>query len=225
MWYKADAFRWNIWSNHYVADTGWGIAELVETDNSSAMNPKVGVDGSGNAIAVWIQYDDPGVNIWSNLYVAGTGWGTAELIETDNSSSASEQQIGVDDSGNAVAVWIQYDDPGINIWSNRYVAGTGWGTAQLIETDNSGDAGGPQVGVDGSGNAIAVWGQSDGTRSNIWANRYVAGTGWGTAELIETDNRGSAWYPQVGVDGSGNAVAVWYQNDGIRSNIWANTRR
>ena len=54
---------------------------------------------------------------------------------------------------------------------------SGWGTAVLIETDNVGNAYNPQVAVDESGNAIAVWKQFDGTRSNIWANRYVVGEG------------------------------------------------
>ena len=34
-----------------------------------------------------------------------------------------------------------------------------WGTAALIEPDNA-------------SHALAVWAQSDGTRRNIWANRY-----------------------------------------------------
>jgi hypothetical protein len=78
--------------------------------------------------------------------------------------------------------------------------------------------------VDGSGNAVAVWQQDNGTgtRTNIWASRFVPATGWGTATLVETDNAGDALVPQVAVDGSGNAVAVWYQSDGTRSNIWAN---
>ena len=55
-----------------------------------------------------------------------------------------------------------------------------FGTAALIETDNAGDASSPQVAIDTNGNALAVWRQSDGTRYNIWANRYTAGTGWGS---------------------------------------------
>jgi hypothetical protein len=97
-----------------------------------------------------------------------------------------------------------------------------WGDAWLIETDNAGLANIPQVAVDASGNAVVVWNQDDGIRRNIWANRYVVGSGWGTAELIETDNAGRAWVPQVAVDASGNAVAVWQQDDGTRDNIWAN---
>jgi hypothetical protein len=50
----------------------------------------------------------------------------------------------------------------------------------------------------------------------------VAGVGWGTAALIETDNAGGAVAPQIAVDPTGNAIAVWYQFDGTRFNIWAN---
>ena len=128
----------------------------------------------------------------------------------------------MDSSGNAIAVWHQSDGTRYNIWANRYVPGTGWGTAALIETDDSGDANNPQVAMDADGNAIAVWVQDDGTRSNIWANRYVPGTGWGTAALIETDDSWVWDNPQVAVDAGGNAIAVWEQWDGTRFNIWAN---
>lgn len=62
--------------------------------------------------------------------------------------------------------------PSLPIWANRYTAGTGWGTAALIETDNAGNAYSPQIACDTAGNALAVWDQSDGTRLNIWANRF-----------------------------------------------------
>jgi hypothetical protein len=47
-----------------------------------------------------------------------------------------------------------------------------WGTAALIEADNAGGAYGPQIALDANGNALAVWSQNDGTRSNIWSNRF-----------------------------------------------------
>ena len=45
---------------------------------------------------------------------------------------------------------------------------------------------------------------------------------WQLPQLIETDNAGDAASPQVAVDAAGNALAVWYQSDGIHFNIWAN---
>ncbi len=223
VWYQSDGTRDNIWSNRYVVGAGWGTAEIIETDNAgNAYNPRIAVDPNGNAIAVWQQSDGTRNNIWANRYVVGTGWGTAALIETDNAGSASSPQIAFDRNGNAIAVWYQSNGTRDNIWANRYVVSTGWGTAGLIETDNTGDAYNPQVAFDQDGNAIAVWYQSDGRRFNILANRYVAGTGWGSAELIEIDNAGSAFNPQIVIDRNGNAMAVWYQSEGTRNNIWAN---
>jgi hypothetical protein len=80
--------------------------------------------------------------------------------------------VALDPNGNAVAVWYQFDGTRFNIWANRFTPAPGWGAAERIETDNAGDASQPQVALDPSGNAVAVWPQSDGTRTNIWANRF-----------------------------------------------------
>jgi len=156
---------------------------------------------------------------WSFAFRDGL-WGTAALIETDNTGDALYPQVAMDAGGNAIAVWMEDDGTRYHIWANRYMPGAGWGMAALIETNNAGDAD-PQVAMDASGNAIAVWYGGPGYIS-IAANRYVAGKGWGTAALIETDNTGGASYPQVAMDASGNAIAVWQQSEGTRHNIWAN---
>jgi len=225
VWHHYDGTRWNIWANRYVVGTGWGTAELIETDDTqTAKNPQVAVDDSGNAIAVWNQWDGTRPNIWANRYIGRTGsWDAPTLIETDDVGPASAPQVAVDGSGNAIAVWQQSDGTRYNIWSNRFAVGTGWGTATLIETDDAGWACRPEVAVDDSGNALVVWYQDDGTDYNIYSNRYVIETGWGTATLIETDNAGGASWPQVALDESGNAVAAWQESDGTTNrNIWAN---
>ena len=223
VWVQSNGTRNNVWANRYAAGTGWGTAELIETDDAGgATRADVAVDAAGNAVAVWYQSDGTRYNIWANRYVAGTGWGTAELIETDDTDNANAPKVEMDGAGNAIAVWYQWDGTRYNIWANRYVAGTGWGTTQLIESDNAGGVGPPHVAMDPSGNAVAVWQQDDGTRYNIWANRYATGTGWGPAELVETNDTGAAQYPHVAVDAAGNALAVWQQNDGTRDSIWAN---
>jgi methyl-accepting chemotaxis protein len=205
------------------SNSGWGVATLIENENSGLGElPQVAVDSSGNAIAVWDQSDGFRFNIMTNRYTVGHGWGTTTFIEFDNSGDASSPQVDMDANGNAIAVWSQYAGTTYDIYANRYVVGFGWGTATLIEFDNIGDALEPQITVDNSGNATAVWRQNDGALYNIQSNRYIVGVGWGTVSLIETDNAGHADDPQVANDGSGNAIAVWTQNDGLRNNIWAN---
>lgn len=220
VWHQYDGTRYNIWANRFTFASGsWGTAALIETDNAGhALNPQIAIDGSNNAFAVWYQHDGTRYNIWANRYSGS--WGTSQLIESDN-GEAFNPQIAFDGSGNAFAVWQQHDGTRYNIWANRFSSGA-WGTAALIETNNSGHGANPQVAGEGSGNARAVWHQSDGARNSIWSARYVSGTGWGTPTLVETNDTGSANDPQIGVDGSGIATVAWYQYDGTRFNIWSN---
>src|SRR5437763_1789585 len=76
--------------------------------------------------------------------------------------------------GGAVTVWSQGDGAGYSILSNRYSAGSGWGSPNVVD-GGQGDALSPQVGTDVGGDAVAVWEQSVAGRSGIWASRYVQG--------------------------------------------------
>ncbi len=226
VWSQYDGTRFNIWANRYVAGTGWDntAAEMIEIDDAgTASNPQIAFDGNGNAFAVWEQNDGMYNSIYANRYVAGMGWAGAAEIDDVNARSAYAPQIAFDGSSNAMVVWYQHDGTRRSIYANRYVAGTGgWAGALLIETGDAGFAFSPQIAFDGSGNAMAVWSQDDGSYDSIYANRYVAGTGWAGALLIENDDAGDAYSPQIAVDGSGNAMAVWMQWDGNNESLFAN---
>lgn len=217
--YDATGSRFDLWSNHYQPGIGWGIAQLVETDDAGdADNPAIAIDPSGTAIAVW--RNRTGVDgLWSSHYVPGTGWDTPVRIEANsNGNSPRGQQIVVEKNGNAIAIWRLYDGTRDNIWWNRYTTGSGWGTAQLLETTDI-DVYNPTIAMDANGNAMAVWVQTDTTLvSEVWASRYTPG-GWGTAQLLGTDNANEASGPDVAFDRNGNAIAIWIYNDG---SIWAN---
>ncbi len=229
VWQQWDGQRISIWANRYTAGAGWGGAALIETDDTgNALSPRIAFDAAGNALVVWQQHDGTRYNIWANRYTAGAPmpWGPAEPIETDDAGDAYYPRIAFDAAGNALAVWQQHDGTRYNIWANRYATGV-WGVAELIETGDGPVAAPlsahvPKLAVEFDGDATVVWFQSDGTRTNIWANRYTASVGWGVAELIENDNTGDATYPEVAVNASGNATVVWFQSDGARTNIWAN---
>jgi hypothetical protein len=218
----------DIWANRYSLGNGtWSSAHLIESDDSGdAEYTKIGMDNYGNAFSIWQQQDGLRYNIWSARYdAANASWRSPDLIEVDDLGDATEAQISVSAYGNgAMAVWQQSDGARTNIWANHYTTGSGWGTAQMIETNNAGDAKYPQIAMDNNGtSAIAVWQQSDGTRTNIWANHYSSESGWGMAEMIETNNAGNAEEPKVGMNGNGtSALVVWQQNDGTYLSIYAN---
>jgi len=221
VWYHSDGTRYSVWANYFNGKR-WTGATTIESDNlgdATAPDPQIAFDGEGNAIAVWSLHDGSVENIWAN-YFNGTSWGAAEKIESDDTGSAYDPQIAFDGEGHGLAIWYQSDGTRYNIWSNSH-DGTSWGTPELIETENGGPAILPQIASDGKGHAMAVWSQSDGIRTSIWANSYDR-TGWGTAVLIETEDLGDAVSPQICLDGEGHALAVWAQSSGSGNRIWAN---
>jgi len=222
VWSQPVGARYHIWAKRYTMASGWGPTALIQIDTTSnAYEPQIAIDSNGNALAVWMQSDGARFNIWANRYGAASGWGTAMLIEASNDGSAVAPQIAMDANGNALAVWTQSDGANYYITANRYTVGSGWGNAEVIQANRSYEGWKPSIAVDRSGNALAVWRQVDGATANIWANRYVAGSGWGVAGLIETNNI-DAIEPVIAIDAVGNAVAVWQQEDGTRSTVWAN---
>ena len=211
----------DAWASVWNVSDGWGTPVVLDSEDYRVLLPKAAMDDTGNATVVWSDMEITN-HIWANTYSSESGWASAQLVENDETHYADKPDVSMDGLGNAMAVWHQYGTPESDIWANRYVAGVGWGTPELLEEFDAGNARNVVVGYDGHGNALAVWTQFDGFRENVSANRYVAGVGWGDAVLIETDDTGHAQYPRVAVNADGYAFAAWNQNDGDRFNLWAN---
>ncbi len=222
VWLQWDGDRHNVWANIYDVGAGWRAAQAIEDRSGEAEAPHVAMSpAGGTAIAVWSQPDDGTlVRVWAKRYEMG--WGEPEPLEADT-GVPSMPEVAMDPAGNAVAVWVQRDGTTQNLMAKRYEYAGGWQAAEAID-QGDGDASRPHVAMDPTGNAMAVWQQSDRFQSNIWSRHYDAGTRrWGEAELVETRD-GTASAPRVSMDAEGNAIAVWYQWDETLSHndIWAN---
>lgn len=220
----------DLWANIYdPATKTWGVEETVDGIPEPAFQPQVAVDGSGNAVIVFIQQVGGGAiyNIMSNNYNISTHtWGAAALVETVDLGNALQPRIGMDSTGDAVAVWQQHDGSRYDIWTNTFNATTKtWGAAAKIETLDE-DVSYQQLAVNAAGDAVAVWCCLDAvtSRNKVYANIYHKATGWGTATRIEADSTATSnnlMDPQVSIDASGNAVAVWtWYNQSIRANVY-----
>ena len=225
VWEYADAGGSSIWANRYTRVDLWGEPEPIDAGTGFARNPRLAADGTGNALAIWERGEDQNdANIWANRYVVDQGWGTPELIQTDEVTAAQTPSLASDPAGNAIAVWSQLSMDGttVVVWANRYEPGSGWGTAESIDPAPAPLA--PprtSVGMDADGNAIAVWSRRSVTGEVLWAIRYTLGVGWGTAEKIKVDEATRARNERLNVSATGDAFVVWIQNEDTRDDIWA----
>ncbi len=207
-------------------DKAWSGAELLELDDQAVGPPVVAFDSDGGATALWWQSFVGPDRIVRTGFDEGSSWGTRTPIDDLGAGASGDPDIVFGPDGTGIAVWVEFRAGVSSVRSSRFAAGA-WGPAEFIETVDSGFARRTKVAVNASGDAVAVWMKdgdaSAGVRYDIWANRFTAGIGWGTAAPIETDDTGGAEFPQVAIDASGDVTAVWAQRDAsMTKNIWAN---
>jgi 6-phosphogluconolactonase (cycloisomerase 2 family) len=223
VWHQSNAARSQVWANRFTPASGgqWTGAVPIEEKAGDALFPQLAVDAGGNAIVVWQQATGSHTDIWANRYVGGWSTAAARAIE-NNDGNAFAPQVALDASGNARAIWFEFDSdasPARNrVWSSRYTVNNDqWGAAAPVE-DTPGSATEPRVALDSTGNAVAVWMQV-GTRTgsgtpviNIWSSRAATGSDtWDAPVLLEKDDSGDARAPSIAMDANGNALAAWHQ--------------
>lgn len=192
---------------------GWTQRQLLESDLTHAANTlKVAFSANGHGIATW--YLD---RAYAAIY-AGGAWtqGAPISLATTNRPAA----VAIDSQGRATALLAA----GGQLQAATFAAAA-WGAPVEIDS-GTGNIGTVAVATDDAGNAVAVWAQSDGSVPSIWANRYVVGTGWGTAVNLESAPA-SAFGPSLAVLPDGTAFALWSQNNLVMSarmsaaGVWA----
>lgn len=195
-----------------TGSANWSAPVLLETEMTLQASDPVAGSGGGTVMAVWLMSSCNGIcqlpsQIWYAVRTGGA-WSPAAAI-SGVVGAVGAPALAVDASGRATLVFPATVGVRTSMYAARYDAGA-WSVSALIETDDSGNATTPAVAADAGGNAYAVWQQHDGTRTNIMANRYVVGSGWGSAAPLELAT-GAAEFPHVAAGADGSAFAVWTQ--------------
>ena len=161
------------------------------------------------------------LSITVNPAVIGKAWYSATTLSTDNPGDAMHPQIAFGGAGLATAVWEQSYGTGLGVWARQFTPGTGWAPAVRLETNTIESAVSPRVAMDTAGNALVVWLQRDGTHYSIWANSFIAGSGWGGATQLDAGGLGSMADLRVAMDAAGHGVAAWINLGAAASPIHA----
>jgi hypothetical protein len=201
-------------------------------DSPWPLSCQVAMDNNGNAIIVWVQPDGPRGMIFKSEYRNGVWHHPASLSDKINPTgiSASDPQVAMDNNGNAIIVWYQYDYiKTTQIFKSEYRNGAWHNPATLTDNISLGEqwANSPQVTMDNNGNAIIVWDQSDGVNEQIFKSEYRGGVWTNPANLadnISPDGQ-DARNAKVAMDNSGNAIIVWHQSDGSHKQIFKSEYR
>jgi hypothetical protein len=225
VWYRLDVGFIAQASRSTDGGVTWSTPVNLSVAGSSAFNPQVTVDGSGNFIAVWYRLEGMHNIVQSSRSTdRGVTWSTpVNLSETGG--GAINPQIAADRLGNLTAVWYRSNGAHFIVQaSNSSDGGLTWSTPVNLSAAG-GNAFNAQVTVDGSGNLSTVWRRSNGAHFIVQSSRSTdRGVTWSTPVDLSAAGQ-NANSPQVTVDGSANVTAVWARSDGSNPIIQASSLR
>jgi hypothetical protein len=158
----------------------------------------VAVNATGSAIVAWCEQRATGAAIAANLFVPGSGWGTATDLETITACvhspdrafwpNVSSVDTGITNLGVATAVWSSNG----RVHLRRYAPGVGFRPIEALTS--AGAAINPKVAVSlSSGDTIVAWKEAN---AAVHARRYSAVSGFWTPD---TPLGGSGAIPTLGV--------------------------
>jgi hypothetical protein len=193
-----------------AAEAGWLPPVDISETGAHIGGPQVVLDSGGNATAVWDQWNGKETVVESAFRPAGEAWQAPMAIAAGNSP-----QIAVDGAGDVTVVWESY--AGTNrllIQAAERPAEEGWRKPVVLGEVQTMMAPEPSIGVGQDGDAIVLWHAFGVIKS---AFRPAEGT-WQTPVDV-SDPHLESYVPELAVDASGDASAVWMQEDGSQGSI------
>jgi hypothetical protein len=200
-----------IQSRTSLSGETWSPVEDISDANLDAAFPEITVDSTGLVTAVWEGFDGQDKFIQSTTRPRGGSWSEVENISPE--SQLSERvKIQADAAGMVTAIWIATDETGNTIQSSyRPVSGV-WSLPENVSAAPTDFTLRPQISVGSSGQAIAVWGIRDSGSDVIKSSFRNSDGDWLGPTTLSASGQ-HAKRPQVTVDPSGLATAIWLRAD------------
>jgi hypothetical protein len=167
--------------------------------------PAVATADDGTTVAVTRSPDNGFSRVYASIRPAGGAVGTATPI-SDAMTNSSAVRAGIDDQGNATAVWIQ----GMIVMAAYRPAGGVWGPPQALSTVA---VSAPSLAVAANGRAAVTWYQGNGVLQQVHvAVRGAGGSTFAAPQPVSSTVNTAAsgtYQPRVAIDDAGAVTAIW----------------
>jgi len=185
-------------------------------------SPRAAIDSTGKTTIVWSYWNGETNIARVRIRNADASLGTQrDLSPGAPTGYPMFATVGLDQAGNALAVWSHWNGAVYEVeGATRVAAADTWSNLPTFGQSASASFGNePQVAVDVNGNAVSIWRAANNT---IQAASRASGGAFGAAQL--GISAPTATGPRVVLDSAGNAVSVWRRSDGEGSRIEAALR-
>lgn len=204
--------------------------------NAVSSPPMVDSDGRGQVHVVWqetINGNEGRQGIYYASADTGGSWRQPKSLSSGQYNS-EYARIDANESGDLVVVWMRsvLDQAGQAIESIYMSRSGNWSGRTVIHEAEDGESlSTPDIGLDGQGRAVAVWGSASDRVSSARATKRESGIdgGWSDQEKLSQPFEGKVSSARVSVNSIGSTAVTWLMplpldGGGIRrSEAWGAT--
>ncbi len=193
-------------------DGSWGSNQPIAQDVS--LTHLIDASGDGSGIVAWTKYDGKNTSLYARRLSDTGALAGDQLLELIDTGFPNKPRLEVAPSGDAIAVWGQWSGTRSRVYANQFDSSTGtWNTSgQAIDVGMSTDvfhSPNPNLSLDTTGNAMAVWHDDNGTVSRISAANYLTTSGWQPTHTITEVSSGDVEVPVVKMIAENTAISIW----------------
>ncbi len=204
----------SVWVNRYDPIAGWGATDIIDenpfTEDIKSTGAVIAEDGT--AVVLWTEDDAGGDSDvwWAVNDPQDSTWSLPERIYDLSDGIVMIHSMKISTNGRIVALLGYGTETMINdLKAIVYEPGSGWQAAPEAIESRPDAIYGAGLAMDSSGNAMAVWSQSNGTANQVWANFYT-GTWHGDVQV--SNSASGAWSCSVAMDESQNTFLAWTES-------------
>lgn len=170
-------------------------------------NPRVVAIGANDFIASWEQAGGGGAYDLRANRGNAAAWLNNPLTVDLSAATVDQARIAAGPTGTAYAVWRQSN----TVFLSRFSTGSGlWTAPSQLGVGLTGSSAGPQVAVDGSGNALMAWVQTAATTDLVYALFTASNASLSSAFPLDSQ-AGAVSSPSLSMASGGAAVVSWLQ--------------
>jgi len=192
----------------------WLAPTPVSTAGARSVDSRVAIDPQGDAIAIWTRQLPTSYVVEAAVRPVTTGTWQPPASLSPAGETATEPEVAVDASGDAVVIWEgSSNETEEEIQASSRPAETGqWEGPVTIATGQVSErriGEFPELAVNALGDVVAAWDQWNGSSYAVEGSARPAGTSAWQAPSPLSSSGPDSYMPDVGIDPQGNAIAAW----------------
>lgn len=191
----------------------WGAPEEVSPVVGNSTTTQVGIDGAGDATAIWTTDEGPNQQVMTARRPAGSGWEAPELIDGTIGTIEGPLALAENEAGAVVAAWTERLGGSAAVFASVRPAGGYWGPIEAFATGGE-SAEAPAVAIDPAGDVAIAWRQQIGGTAVIEGSSLPAGSFVWAAPTPLSSVAEDSEAVSITISAAGTATAVWFSSDG-----------